>query len=118
MICRRYVLAAAVAVVMGVAALYGTAASPALAQDSCSAQCRAAYGNCYKRSQNRDACQREWQRCLEQCRPGRRSDLRYGPVVVGPVLLTYRVVPRMRFHPRFAGPGRWVHRYARRFGGF
>lgn len=44
----------------------------ALGQDSCSAACRVAYGNCYKRNQKRDYCQQQWQRCLEQCRRNKR----------------------------------------------
>jgi hypothetical protein len=44
----------------------------ALAQDQCSASCRAVYGSCYKRSQNREQCQLQWQRCLEQCRHAKR----------------------------------------------
>jgi hypothetical protein len=34
---------------------------------SCSAGCKAAYGNCYKKSQDRARCQAQLQRCLESC---------------------------------------------------
>jgi hypothetical protein len=40
----------------------------ACAQDSCADSCRVAYGNCYKRTQNREQCQQQWKRCLDQCR--------------------------------------------------
>jgi hypothetical protein len=34
---------------------------------SCSDACKAAYGSCYKSSQDRAKCQAQQQRCLEQC---------------------------------------------------
>jgi hypothetical protein len=34
---------------------------------SCPAGCRAAYGNCYKSTQDRARCQALLQRCLEGC---------------------------------------------------
>jgi len=37
------------------------------AEGSCSSACRAAYGACYKKSQDRSKCQAQWQRCLEGC---------------------------------------------------
>jgi hypothetical protein len=41
---------------------------PALAQHhTCSAGCKAAYGSCYKSSQDRAKCQAQLQRCLEAC---------------------------------------------------
>ena len=66
--CRHMLLAGMLLV--SCAAALGLLAPPrqALAQNSCSASCRAVYGNCYKRSQNREQCQQQWQRCLEQCR--------------------------------------------------
>lgn len=36
-------------------------------QQACSANCRAAYGSCYKSSQDRAKCQTQLQRCLETC---------------------------------------------------
>jgi hypothetical protein len=37
------------------------------AQSSCSANCKAAYGACYKKNQDRSRCQGQLQRCLEGC---------------------------------------------------
>ena len=34
---------------------------------SCSSGCKAAYGACYKKSQDRSKCQALLQRCLESC---------------------------------------------------
>ena len=42
-------------------------APPAQAQNACSASCRAAYGSCYKSTQDRSRCQAQLQRCLEGC---------------------------------------------------
>jgi hypothetical protein len=39
----------------------------ASAEHSCSAGCKAAYGSCYKSSQDRTKCQAQLQRCLETC---------------------------------------------------
>jgi hypothetical protein len=33
----------------------------------CSASCKAAYGSCYKSTQDRNRCQAQLQRCLESC---------------------------------------------------
>jgi hypothetical protein len=37
------------------------------AQGNCSNDCKAAYGSCYKASQNRAACEAQLQRCLQGC---------------------------------------------------
>jgi hypothetical protein len=37
------------------------------AEASCSEGCKAAYGSCYKKSQDRSKCQAQLQRCLEGC---------------------------------------------------
>ncbi|MBO0741985.1 MAG: hypothetical protein J2P51_11230 [Hyphomicrobiaceae bacterium] len=37
------------------------------AEGSCSSGCKAAYGACYKKSQDRSKCQAQLQRCLEGC---------------------------------------------------
>lgn len=67
---RRWLIAVALGgVVLGALLLPPRTAQ---SQDSCSAACRAAYGNCYKRTQKRDYCQQQWQRCLEQCRRSKR----------------------------------------------
>jgi hypothetical protein len=54
-----------------------TAAVPtctAFAQGSgCSQSCKAAYGDCYKSTQNRSACQTQLQRCLEGCIASKRG---------------------------------------------
>jgi len=39
---------------------------------SCSSSCKAAYGSCYKKSQDRSRCQAQLQRCLEGCIRSRR----------------------------------------------
>jgi hypothetical protein len=39
---------------------------------SCADGCRAAYGSCYKSSQDRAKCQAQLQRCLEGCIRSRR----------------------------------------------
>jgi len=39
----------------------------AVADSTCSNSCKAAYGSCYKSSQDRARCQSQLQRCLEQC---------------------------------------------------
>ena len=38
-----------------------------LRASSCSAGCKAAYGACYKSTQDRAKCQAQQQRCLEGC---------------------------------------------------
>jgi hypothetical protein len=40
---------------------------------ACSQSCKAAYGDCYKSTQNRSACQSQLQRCLEGCMAGKRG---------------------------------------------
>ena len=42
------------------------------AEASCSSGCRAAYGSCYKKSQDRAKCQAQRQRCLESCIKSKR----------------------------------------------
>jgi hypothetical protein len=42
------------------------------ADNSCSAGCKSAYGNCYKSTQDRARCQAQLQRCLETCIRKRR----------------------------------------------
>ena len=45
-----------------------------LAQGSeCSDSCKAAYGDCYKGSHNRNACEAQLQRCLQGCIAGKRG---------------------------------------------
>ncbi|HJU30029.1 MAG TPA: hypothetical protein VJ740_01180 [Hyphomicrobiaceae bacterium] len=39
---------------------------------ACSGSCKAAYGACYKKSQDRSRCQAQLQRCLESCIRSRR----------------------------------------------
>jgi hypothetical protein len=67
------IVAAAVliAVVGGLAVLTWTPCS-ANAEGSCSTSCKAAYGSCYKKSQDRSKCQAQLQRCLEGCIRSRR----------------------------------------------
>lgn len=42
-------------------------AAPASADSNCSDKCKAAYGSCYKSSQERARCQSVLQRCLWAC---------------------------------------------------
>ncbi len=49
------------------AATLGMASEPARADSTCSNSCKAAYGSCYKSSQDRARCQSQLQRCLEAC---------------------------------------------------
>jgi hypothetical protein len=45
-----------------------------MAQGSeCSDGCKAAYGDCYKNSHNRGACEAQLQRCLQGCIAGKRG---------------------------------------------
>ena len=67
--CRRYIAIASAALFLAVTLL---PASEAIAQGSCSSSCRASYGNCYKKSQDRAKCQAQLQRCLEGCIQRRR----------------------------------------------
>ena len=71
--CRRTITIASAAllfaVTLGVALVQGRAAC---AEGSCSSSCRASYGNCYKKSQDRAKCQAQLQRCLDGCIQRRR----------------------------------------------
>jgi hypothetical protein len=40
---------------------------------ACSSGCKAAYGSCYKKSQERAKCQSQLQRCLEYCIRSKRK---------------------------------------------
>jgi hypothetical protein len=42
------------------------------AEASCSSGCKAAYGSCYKKTQDRSKCQAQLQRCLESCIKNKR----------------------------------------------
>ena len=68
MTCRRYIAIASggLFLALAVAALLPFCAVSARGS-SCSAGCKAAYGNCYKTSQDRAKCQAQLQRCLEGC---------------------------------------------------
>jgi hypothetical protein len=69
---RRHILLVAGALVGLAMAGAAWPARQACAQDSCADSCRVAYGNCYKRTQNREQCQQQWKRCLDQCRNAKR----------------------------------------------
>jgi hypothetical protein len=65
-------------VLVAVVATLGIAASEpscqVMAQSSeCSDGCKAAYGECYKGSHNRNACEAQLQRCLQSCIAGKRG---------------------------------------------
>jgi hypothetical protein len=65
------IISAAIYLAVGVAAwLLPTCVADA--EGSCSSNCKAAYGNCYKKSQDRSKCQAQLQRCLEGCIRSRR----------------------------------------------
>ena len=66
--CRRTMLIATAGLFLAVA-LAALTMPPCLvrAEASCSTGCKAAYGACYKKSQDRSKCQAQWQRCLEGC---------------------------------------------------
>lgn len=66
---QRHILTAALgALFLGLALVAMlTPSCPAEAQGACSANCRAAYGSCYKSTQDRARCQAQLQRCLEGC---------------------------------------------------
>jgi hypothetical protein len=67
--CRRYIAIASAALFLAVAfavtLMSGSAASAE--GSSCASACRASYGNCYKKSQDRAKCQAQQLRCLESC---------------------------------------------------
>jgi hypothetical protein len=62
---RRYIVIASAASVLVGALMVSTASGNN--KESCSAACRASYGACYKKSQDRPKCQAQLQRCLESC---------------------------------------------------
>ena len=66
--CRRTMLIATAGLFLAVA-IAALTMPPCLvrAEASCSTGCKAAYGACYKKSQDRSKCQAQWQRCLEGC---------------------------------------------------
>ena len=61
---RKIGIAAAAAVLM---LLIGGSSLPCSAQGSCSENCRASFGACYKNTSNRAACEQQMQRCLQGC---------------------------------------------------
>lgn len=63
MLSKTHILAGALAFIVIAAAGIGLAS----ADSNCSNSCRAAYGSCYKSSQDRSRCQSQLQRCLEAC---------------------------------------------------
>lgn len=62
---KTHILIVAFAVLQ--VALGASVISPAAADSTCSNSCKAAYGSCYKSTQDRPRCQSQLQRCLEQC---------------------------------------------------
>jgi hypothetical protein len=61
---------------LAVVASLAAAATPicsAQAQGGCAAECRAAYGSCYKSTANRAACESQMQRCLQGCIASKRG---------------------------------------------
>lgn len=65
---RRYiVIASAAALLTGALVDSSVSSASANNKETCSAACRASYGNCYKKSQDRAKCQSQLQRCLEGC---------------------------------------------------
>ena len=66
MTCRSYLVIASAGLFIALAAML-LPARAAGDDGSCSSTCRATYGNCYKKSQDRPKCQAQLQRCLEGC---------------------------------------------------
>ena len=62
---RTHILIAAFAALQ--VALGASAVTPAAADSTGTNSRKAAYGSCYKSSQDRSRCQSQLQRCLEQC---------------------------------------------------
>lgn len=60
---RKHILVAGVLLYLATAA----GLAPAAADSNCSDKCKAAYGTCYKSSQERARCQSVLQRCLWAC---------------------------------------------------
>jgi hypothetical protein len=71
---HRSRLTVASAALLAALALAGLLLMPVcgLRAASCADGCRAAYGSCYKSSQDRAKCQAQLQRCLEGCIRGQR----------------------------------------------
>ena len=70
---RRTMLTAPAGLLMAVAlAALTLPTSAADAQGSCSSSCRAAYGACYTKSQDRSKCQAQLKRCPESCIKSKR----------------------------------------------
>jgi hypothetical protein len=72
---RMSIRAAGIAVAMALATLVGGASLPdcASAQGAgCADGCRANYGNCYRSTANRAACESQLQRCLQSCISAKR----------------------------------------------
>ena len=73
---RRYMLIIPAAVLFAAVALGAwllpSCDATAEGGGSCSSGCKAAYGSCYKKSQDRSKCQAALQRCLEGCIRSRR----------------------------------------------
>jgi hypothetical protein len=43
------------------------------AQGGCTSDCRAAFGDCYKSTNNRSACEAQMQRCMQGCISSKRN---------------------------------------------
>ncbi|HZT47278.1 MAG TPA: hypothetical protein VFA64_04840 [Hyphomicrobiaceae bacterium] len=71
---RRRTLLIASAVLFVAVGLAAVTLPPCIvsAEASCSSGCKAAYGACYKKTQDRSKCQAQLQRCLEGCIKSRR----------------------------------------------
>jgi hypothetical protein len=68
--------AAALVAVLALALLLGgdgRGPCPAGAQGGCTAECRAAFGECYKATNNRSACEAQMQRCMQGCIASKRN---------------------------------------------
>lgn len=62
---KTHILVAGLLLYLAVAGGLGLA--PASADSNCTDKCKAAYGSCYKSSQERARCQSQMQRCLWAC---------------------------------------------------
>lgn len=64
---RRFVMAASIAAASLLMAASVPVCPVAAQGASCSEQCKAAFGACYKATANRSACEAQLQRCLQGC---------------------------------------------------
>jgi hypothetical protein len=67
-----FITPAGLLLALGLAALTMSSDTASAEGPSCSSGCKASYGACYKKSQDRSKCQAQLQRCLESCIKSKR----------------------------------------------